>query len=245
MRCAKVVRCYFRFILNLIMKTMKLFSIKSVKSMLGASLTMSLFFALALVAVFPSGASAAALYRQLQLGMSGGDVSDLQTFLATDPTIYPQGLVTGYFGSLTKSAVSNFQARNGIATVGRVGPQTLAVINAQMGGGVTVGTDRQVPLISTIAISTSASSATLAWNTNENTSALLYYSTSPISFLEGSEISGVTIGGTPAIANIDLRATHSVTLSGLQSNTVYYYVVYVKDASGNESVVWPSMFKTN
>jgi len=64
-------------------------------------------------------ANAATLTRQLELGMRGDDVSSLQTFLAQDVTIYPQGLVTGYFGSLTKSAVSNFQARNGISTVGR------------------------------------------------------------------------------------------------------------------------------
>ena len=44
----------------------------------------------------PFLASADALYRQLSIGMSGSDVSSLQTFLATDSTIYPQGLVTGH-----------------------------------------------------------------------------------------------------------------------------------------------------
>src|SRR3989338_7152445 len=77
-------------------------------------------------------APAATLNRQLQVGMSGSDVSALQTFLAADVTLYPQGLVTGYFGNLTKAAVSNFQSRNGISPVGRVGPVTLAVLNAQM-----------------------------------------------------------------------------------------------------------------
>ena len=36
--------------------------------------------------------------RELSFGMSGSDVSVLQTYLAHDASIYPQGLVTGYFG---------------------------------------------------------------------------------------------------------------------------------------------------
>src|SRR6185436_15994829 len=84
----------------------------------------------------PSVSFADTLNRELQKGMSGSDVSALQTFLAQDNTIYPQGLVTGYFGPLTFSAVSNFQSRNGIATVGRVGPITLAEINRQMASGM-------------------------------------------------------------------------------------------------------------
>src|SRR3989338_5621656 len=125
-------------------------------------------------------ASAATLYRQLELGMSGSDVRDLQTFLAQDVTIYPQGLVTGYFGSLTKSAVSNFQVRNGIANVGRVGPITMAVINTQMGGGNVVGFDRFAPVISSLNLSTTNTTVVLNWNTSENASAIVYYSTSPI-----------------------------------------------------------------
>ena len=62
--------------------------------------------------------------------------------------------------------------------------------------------------------------------------------------VEGSEISGVSIGGTSAIANLDLRSAHGVSLTNLQSNTNYYFVILVKDASGNESVTWQSVFRT-
>lgn len=189
-------------------------------------------------------ASAATLYRQLEIGMRGTDVSDLQAFLATDRTIYPQGLVTGYFGTLTRSAVSNFQARNGIATVGRVGPITMAAINAQMIGGVS-GVDRTGPVIGTIAVTSSTNWATLNWNTNENTGAVVYYSTTPISMIEGSPTSGVTIGGNSFLVHTDLRAVHSATVTGLTSGTTYYYVVYVRDGNGNESVSWPATFRTN
>lgn len=183
-------------------------------------------------------ANAATLYRQLELGMRGSDVSDLQIFLAKDATIYPQGLVTGYFGQLTRSAVVNFQARNGISTVGRVGPITMAAINAQM------GSDNNSPFIGPVSASVSNTFATLSWNTNENASAVLYYSTSPISMIEGSPTTGVTIGGSSVLVHTDLRSSHSATVTGLQANTTYFFVVYVRDGLGNESVTWPSTFKT-
>ena len=185
-----------------------------------------------------------ALTRQLELGMRGSDVSALQTFLARDNTIYPQGLVTGYFGSLTKSAVSNFQARNGIATVGRVGPVTLTAINAQMGGGAS-GADIHAPSISNVNISKSNNSATLSWNTNENSSAIVFYSTSPIPMTESGPNSSVTLGGTSVLLHTDLRTAHSGILTGLQANTTYNYVLYVKDAIGNETVTWPATFQTS
>src|SRR3989344_7499461 len=47
--------------------------------------------------------------RVLSLRMSGSDVSCLQKTLAQDPAIYPEGLVTGYFGSLTQKAVQRWQ----------------------------------------------------------------------------------------------------------------------------------------
>ncbi|MES3006013.1 MAG: peptidoglycan-binding protein [Patescibacteria group bacterium] len=221
---------------------MKLLSNKMARAVFGGVMA----FSFVLGAVFlPSSASAALLTRQLQFGMSGSDVSDLQVFLAADRTIYPQGLVTGYFGSLTRAAVMNFQVRNGISPVGRVGPQTLAVINAQMGTGAVVGTDRRAPAIGPVGITTASSAATFVWNTDENSSAVLYYSTNPMMLVEGSVVSGVAISGTSVIANLDLRSLHSVTLTGLQSNTRYYYVVLVKDASGNESITWPALFQTN
>ena len=77
------------------------------------------------------------LTRELSLGATGDDVTQLQAFLAADPSLYPEGKVTGYYGSLTVAAVRRFQAKYGISQVGRVGPQTLAKLNEVMGGGMT------------------------------------------------------------------------------------------------------------
>ena len=74
------------------------------------------------------------LTRQLREGMRNADVMLLQELLATDPEIYPEGLVTGYFGPLTKAAVRKFQKKAGIEQVGIVGPKTTAKINNLLEG---------------------------------------------------------------------------------------------------------------
>lgn len=76
--------------------------------------------------------------RLLEFGMAGEDVQKLQRLLAADPALYPEGLITGYFGSRTRRAVEWFQIRHGIANAsdglaartgfGRFGPRTRAKI---------------------------------------------------------------------------------------------------------------------
>lgn len=200
----------------------------------------------------PLVAGAQMLTRPLQLGMSGADVSSLQTFLSTDSTVYPSGLVTGYFGAITKAGVERFQAKNGIVSsgtptttgYGRVGPQTIARINAQMGGGV-VDNNKAAPFISAVSTNVSSNSAVVSWATNENASAVLYYSTSPLSMTESSATTAVNIGGSSILVNSNLQTSHTATVSNLNPNTTYYYVAYSRDGAGNESVTWPATFTTN
>lgn len=115
--------------------------------------------------------ASAALSRQLDIGATGADVSELQTFLAQDVTMYPRGLVTGYFGPLTKDAVAKFQSRNGIDPVGRVGPITLAALNTQMaqlgtGGGTAAGRDVSAPLIFGVNVATATTTTTTTTGTS-------------------------------------------------------------------------------
>ncbi|MFA5355333.1 MAG: ABC transporter substrate-binding protein [Candidatus Paceibacterota bacterium] len=49
--------------------------------------------------------------RDLVLGSTGNEVSELQKCLAQDPEIYPEGTVSGYFGAKTKEAVIAFQEK--------------------------------------------------------------------------------------------------------------------------------------
>ena len=72
------------------------------------------------------------LMRTLKLGDQNSDVTLLQQVLATDPTIYPEGKVTGYFGSMTAAAVKRFQEKAGLEKVGQVGPKTMEKLNMIM-----------------------------------------------------------------------------------------------------------------
>jgi peptidoglycan hydrolase-like protein with peptidoglycan-binding domain len=180
------------------------------------------------------------LTRQLDQGMTGSDVSSLQSFLAKDATLYPQGLVTGYYGTLTTSAVSNFQARNGIASVGRVGPVTLIALNQQMAGGM--ANNGIAPSIMSVAVSTNRNSAVINWNTNESAKGVVYYSTSPLTTYERQN--SVDVSGAAAMTDTNFRTTQNVQLSGLASGTTYYYLVYTTDQDGNVTVSTPATFNT-
>jgi len=90
----------------------------------------------------PSSAGAAGIprgyvfSRSLYRGVSGEDVRKLQSYLASDPALYPEGLVTGYFGALTEAAVGRFQIGAGVLSsksddgYGIFGPRTRAKLNS-------------------------------------------------------------------------------------------------------------------
>ena len=83
------------------------------------------------------------LTKRLWRGMRGKDVFLLQEFLATDSDVYPEGLVTGYFGPLTEKAVKKFQKKMGVEQVGWIGPKTLSKVNELLTEGA--GSSGKVP----------------------------------------------------------------------------------------------------
>ena len=76
------------------------------------------------------------LTRSLTRGASGDDVRKLQEFLAKDKEVYPDGLITGFFGPLTEGAVKKWQKKHGIEALGIVGPQTRAKLQDIGRGGI-------------------------------------------------------------------------------------------------------------
>ena len=86
------------------------------------------------------------ILNNLRYGMKSNEVRCLQEFLRSQGTeIYPEGLVTGYFGPLTFSAVKRFQQKywqeilspwglNQNQPTGFVGSTTRAKINTMIGG---------------------------------------------------------------------------------------------------------------
>lgn len=87
--------------------------------------------------LLPSQATKLAILRKLTMGSNGDDVKTLQAALLKEG-VYPEGLITGYFGKLTKQAVIRFQEKytdeilkpNGLDYgTGIVGPSTRAKLN--------------------------------------------------------------------------------------------------------------------
>lgn len=84
------------------------------------------------------------LDNNLQLGATdestSGDVSQLQAFLGKDKSVYPEGMVTGYYGSLTLEAVKRWQEAHGIVSsgdpastgFGYIGPRTRGEMDKEM-----------------------------------------------------------------------------------------------------------------
>src|SRR5512146_3345911 len=68
----------------------------------------------------------------LRLGSKGDAVKLLQTLLAADPSIYPQGTISGYFGVLTQGALKRYQKAHGLEQVGFIGPKTLRALDDEL-----------------------------------------------------------------------------------------------------------------
>lgn len=79
--------------------------------------------------------------KNMSLGMTGEDVRQLQTLLASHKDVYSEGIITGYFGSLTLKAVQRFQVKYDVVVpngpgYGHVGPKTRAKLQEVFGGAI-------------------------------------------------------------------------------------------------------------
>ena len=74
-------------------------------------------------ALYGSGTASTGLSPTVKYGSSGWAVTDLQNMLEKYG-YYNYGSITGYFGSVTRSAVVAFQQTNGLTADGIVGPAT-------------------------------------------------------------------------------------------------------------------------
>ena len=106
------------------------------------------------------------LRNQLRRGMGGDEVRDLQEFLAEDRDVYPEGLITGFFGPMTENAVRKFQRKHGIESVGEIGPKTRARIHElleewrESGKKIPPGLLKQLGWLGTSTLATTTASTT-------------------------------------------------------------------------------------
>jgi len=188
-------------------------------------------------------ASLPQITSSLAIGSSGQNVMTLQTLLATSHNVYPAGLVTGYYGPLTATAVAQFQIANGLPAVGRVGPLTLAKLNALIANGNT-SIDVDAPIISDVQTIPSSTGVTITWNTNEMALGKVHWDSIPITMFETStaQVEPQTSGS--VITEQVSGTSHSIVIGGLNPGQTYYYSIESSDPSQNVSVTLPSAFVT-
>jgi peptidoglycan hydrolase-like protein with peptidoglycan-binding domain len=89
--------------------------------------------------------------RDLATGSTGADVVALQSFLVKKGFLsIPAGQAMGYYGSLTKAAVANFQAAYGLSSTGFVNVETRAFLNSHCGSNDSTSSTTTTPLITII-----------------------------------------------------------------------------------------------
>jgi hypothetical protein len=88
---------------------------------------------LAMQKTYQYNTSCSIFSQDLHYGMRSEQVKCLQQFLANlENDVYPEKLVTGYYGPLTLAAVQRYQAFKGIITTGYFGPLTRAAANQSL-----------------------------------------------------------------------------------------------------------------
>lgn len=208
------------------------------------NITLTILLGIALFSFgLASTASAQTISSQLSLGAKNTEVSKLQSFLATNNRIYPEGLITGYYGPLTKAAVTQFQINYNLPAVGNFGPMTLEKMNSVITSGL--GLDIFAPIMSRVSVQTNKNSATLSWSTDSSARAKVNYDTKPLMMSDAQmRFTAPTVSGTTKDGD-SMGTSQSITLENLSADTTYYYSVQVTDASGNVSVSWPTTFRTD
>lgn len=195
------------------------------------------------------------LTQTLSRGMSNDQVADLQRYLAMHSDIYPEGLITGYFGALTEQAVKRLQVAKGLEPVGIVGPKTRVIINTEIiplsarssGGGVsspTVVSFQSGSAMTTVALQTgattsSSTAATPATNTTTSSTASTTSATPSTSgnVTSGGSSSGGSSGSTAATTTLDTTPP-SVSLSApIVNATVSNTATLIAAATDNVGVV--------
>lgn len=96
--------------------------------------------------------------------------------------------------------------------------------------------DTTAPTISGTTTNVSATSATIAWTTNEASTSTVYYgTTAPID---------TNAIATPKVTDAGMVTSHSLMIPGLTSNTIYHFIIKSVDASNNVVLSSDSTFTT-
>ena len=95
-------------------------------------------------------------------------------------------------------------------------------------------TDTTVPVLNNITATTTVSTATISWTTNEPATSITVYADEILTTATSSQ----------TVSNSNLVSSHSLTITGLNASTTYYYIVKSADGSGNLATSTEKTFTT-
>lgn len=181
----------------------------------------------------------------LKVGSKNSNVTALQRFLASDNNIYPEGRVTGYFGSLTKDAVIQFQLAYNLSADGLAGPATKAKANNII--ETNKGIDLYAPSVNNVSVSPSGTNVTVSFNSYELVKATVFYDVNPINWSNWDDskmsLDVPTISGMRS-TDSNFSMNKQIVINNLLANSNYNYMITLTDQSGNTTVVLPGVFRT-
>jgi peptidoglycan hydrolase-like protein with peptidoglycan-binding domain len=155
------------------------------------------------------------LIETLRRGTRSDEVRMLQTLLAKDSQIYPEGYITGYYGVLTSAAVGRFTSRHSKPSL------FVESISA--------------PRIFGIIATSTARTMTVAWKTDVPTSAKIWWgSPGP---LDAERMTPISAGG----FSEDHRAEFAGTI---YATTTYAFIISASDKNGDTSITAEQIYVT-
>ncbi len=161
-----------------------------------------------------ASAQTASFSGEMGIGARGSDVTSLQTWLESNG--YYNGPVTGYYGTLTRAGVENYQSAKGISATGYVGPLTLAALNGSAYGSTTV----------------TSNSTELAQLQNQLNSLLAQIQT----LQAGTSITTTTNGTVPVASNVSLQTNQNLgangTLGATSGSSPYTFAITASPIHG-------------
>lgn len=172
-----------------------------------------------------------AVTKNLSLGSSGSDVISLQQLLVSQGFLaMPPGVAMGYYGNLTKSAVSRWQAEHGVSTTGVWGPLSRELSQRQVKTDIAKNETATVTQTQTVAVSDNYPS-TPGTPAASISSSQISLSWTPSADKAG--IKGYNIYRNGVRQNVS--ASNSYTDTDLSPSTSYTYYVTAFDADGRVS----------
>lgn len=164
------------------------------------------------------------LSTDLSRGDENTEVEKLQKFLAKDPRVYPEGIVSGYYGRLTELAVQRYQCAQGIVCTGTAqstgygvaGPKTRATLKRSCtGADANEAVERDLVVTPTVGPFPLEVTATFSLRGSSCSSFVLDWGdgTKPLSFNAGNT----------ATCSRDIahkRATHTYNVPGVHQVTL-------------------------